>query len=124
MTDLDARYGRTARSSQAAPAGSRSARASLFAVVFGAWLWWGGVLGAPAQFEAQDIASRHPVPDARSSVTWQVTIEPGTPAKCALQALNEHFGIVGWNVVDIPASDVRTRSSPRRCAPPSPLSPA
>ena len=108
MTDLDARYGRTASSSKrtrwiAIGAGI------LFVLVFGAWLWWGGLLESPAQFEARDIGHEIVSP-SEVSVTWQFTADPGTPAKCAVQALNAQFGIVGWIVVDLPASDERTRS--------------
>lgn len=107
MTDLDARYGRTASSSR------RTRRIAigtgiLFVLVFGAWLWWGGVLEAPAQFEARDIGHEIVSPN-EVSITWQFTAEPGTEAKCALQALNEQYGIVGWIVVDVPASDERIR---------------
>jgi len=54
VTDLDARYGRTAGSAKrtrwiAVTVGI------LFALVFAAWLWWGGLLEAPAQFEARDV---------------------------------------------------------------------
>ena len=108
MTDLDARYGRTASSSK------RTRRIAigagiLFVLVFGAWLWWGGLLGSPAQFEARDTGHEI-VSSSEVSVTWQFTAEPGTSAKCALQALNKQYSIVGWIVVDIPASDDRIRS--------------
>ncbi len=107
MTDLDARYGRTASSAK------RTRRMAigagiLFVLVFGAWLWWGGLLGAPAQFEARDL-SHEIVSPSEVSVTWQFTVEPGTPAKCALQALNAQYSIVGWLVVGVPASEDRIR---------------
>ena len=44
------------------------------------------------------------------SVTWQFTVDPGTEAKCALQALNKQYSIVGWIVIDLPPSDTLTRS--------------
>ena len=105
--DLAARYGRTRT-------GARRTRtiaiiaAIAFAVVFAAWLWWGGLLGAPAQFEAKDTG--HTIEsDSSVSVTWQFTADPGTTASCAVQALNSAFGIVGWRVVNLPASDAITR---------------
>ena len=105
---LDARYGRTP--------GSRrrtrlvvAASAVAFVVVFVAWLVWGGLLGAPAQFQAIDTA-HETIDDTAVDVTWQFTVEPGTPARCAVQALNSTFGIVGWKIVDLPASDLRIRS--------------
>lgn len=107
MTDLDARYGRTAGSAKrtrwiAVTVGI------LFALVFAAWLWWGGLLEAPAQFETRDVGHTIVSP-SEVTVTWQFTVEPGTPAKCAVHALNESFAIVGWRIVDVPASDELTR---------------
>ncbi|TAL41335.1 MAG: DUF4307 domain-containing protein [Salinibacterium sp.] len=105
--DLAARYGRT-------PAAARRTRwvvgasALAFIVVFVAWLVWGGLLQAPAQLEASDIGHRI-LSDRAVSVTWQVTVEPHTETRCAVQALNSSFGIVGWVVVDVPASETRTR---------------
>ncbi len=107
MTDLEARYGRS-------PGSARRTRwigivaGVVFVLVFGAWLWWGGLLEPPAQFEARDIGHEIMSPN-EVTVTWQFTADPGTPAKCAMQALNEQFGIVGWIIGDLPASDERTR---------------
>ena len=112
MTDLDTRYGRT-RSSKNRTRVVVVASALAFAVVFVAWLVWGGLLGAPAQFQAVDTA--HKVVDSETvDVTWQFTVEPGTDARCAVQALNSTFAIVGWKVVDVPASSVRTRDFTER----------
>lgn len=106
--ELDARYGRT-------PSAARRTRwvviagAVAFAIVFAAWLVWGGLGGAPAQFQARDTG--HEILDDRAvSVRWQFTVEPGTPARCAVQALNSSFGIVGWKVVEVPASERLTRA--------------
>ncbi len=108
MTDLDARYGRTARSGRRTRWIAIGAGV-LFVVVFGAWLWWGGLLEAPAQFEARDVGHEI-LSSSEVTVTWEFTVEPGTPAACAVQALDGTFGIVGWLVVDLPASDQLTRS--------------
>lgn len=105
--DLDARYGRS-------PSSTRRTRivvigaAVAFAVVFVAWLVWGGLFGAPAQLEARDTGHEI-VSDSLVSVQWELTLEPGTDARCAVQALNSTFAIIGWKVVDVPASDQRTR---------------
>lgn len=107
VTDLDARYGRTrssARRTRVVVVGTAIA----FAVLFALWLVWGGILGAPAQLEAND--SGHTiVSDSEVSVSWEFTVPPGTPAKCAVQALNSTFGIVGWKIVEVPASPRLTR---------------
>lgn len=105
--DLDARYGRTA-SSRRRTVWVVVASGVAFALVFAAWLVWGGLLGTPAQFEARDTAHEL-ISDSEVSVTWQFTVEPGTDARCAVQALDERFAIVGWKVVDVPASELRIR---------------
>ena len=112
MTDLDARYGRT-RSSAARTRVIVIVSALAFAVVFGAWLLWAGILGAPAQFQAVDTAHEL-IDDSTVDVTWQFTVEPGTEARCAVQALNSTFAIVGWRIVDVPASSARTRDLTER----------
>ncbi|MBX3098414.1 MAG: DUF4307 domain-containing protein [Salinibacterium sp.] len=110
--DLDARYGRT-------PASANRTRvivaisALAFAVVFVLWLVWAGLLGSPAQFQATDTAHSI-IGDSAVDVTWQFTVEPGTDARCAVQALNETFAIVGWKIVDVPASSIRTRDLTER----------
>ncbi|MGX5682551.1 DUF4307 domain-containing protein [Schumannella luteola] len=104
---LAARYGRT-------PRAARRTRlvivlaAIAFAVVFALWLWWAGLLGTSAQLEVKDTGHQV-VDDSTVTVDWQFSVEPGTPARCAVQALNSAFAIVGWVVVDVPASDARTR---------------
>jgi hypothetical protein len=79
-----------------------------FVAVFAAWLWWGGLSSPAAQLEARDAG--YEVIDERTvTVRWQLTVAPGTPAKCAVQALNARYGVVGWKIVDVPPSDERTR---------------
>ena len=106
--DLDARYGRTPRAARRTRVVA-IVSAAAFAVVFAAWLIWGGLLGSTAQFEAKDTGHEI-LGDSAVSVTWQFSVPAGTPAKCAVQALNSTFAIVGWKIVDVPASDRLIRS--------------
>lgn len=103
---LDARYGRSS-SKRYRFIGVITAVA--FTLVFGAWAVWGGLVGAPnAQFSAVD--ARHSIiDDSAVDVTWEFTAPPGTAARCAVQALNSTFAIVGWKEVDVPASTRSTR---------------
>lgn len=39
-----------------------------------------------------------------AEVDFQVTREPGTPVKCAVKALDSKYAVVGWKVVDVPAT--------------------
>jgi len=104
---LAVRYGRT-------PAGAKKNRlffivsAAIFAVVLVAWVVWAGLDSSGASFQAQDTG--HTVVDAHSvSIDFTLNAPPGSSAACALQAQSETFSIVGWKVVEIPASTERTR---------------
>ncbi|GAA1938396.1 hypothetical protein GCM10009775_33150 [Microbacterium aoyamense] len=44
------------------------------------------------------------------TVSFQLTPPTGASAACALQALDEDFGVVGWLVVEYPASEAVTRT--------------
>jgi len=107
-TDLDSRYGRN-------PRARRNNRLIVwtvalgFVAVFTAWLVWGGLLEAPAQFEAKDTGFDL-IDDSTVTVRWSFNVSENTDARCAVQALNSTFAIVGWKVVDVPASDRRNRA--------------
>ena len=104
---LDERYGRT-------PDAERRTRRLMiiagivFAAVFTAWVVWGGLSGTNAELEVRDLGYAN-VTDTSIEVRWEVSVEPGTTVSCAVQALNESFGIVGWRIVELPASADRTR---------------
>lgn len=109
LQQLDDRYGRK-------PTDTRRTRlilviaGAVFAVVLVLWLVWVGLLGTPAQLDTQD-RSHTVISPTEVEITWTITVPPGTDTSCALQALNDTFSIVGWKVVDIPASsDRHTRS--------------
>jgi hypothetical protein len=107
-TNLDARYGRS-------PQARRNNRLIVvtvaigFVAVFTAWLVWGGLLEAPAQFEAKDTGFEI-IDDSTVTVQWNFNVPEKTDARCAVHALNSTFAIVGWKVVDVPASDLRNRA--------------
>lgn len=83
--------------------------AIVFVLAFALWVIWAGLDGTSDVFRAQDTA--HTVIDEHSvEVRYDISAPPGTELTCALQALNGKFAIVGWKVVDIPASDALTRS--------------
>lgn len=104
---LAARYGRTPQSAKRGRIlGIITAIA--FVLVFTLWVWWAGLLSPSAQFEVKDTGHTI-VDDATVSVDWQFSVDPGTPARCAVQAMNSTFAIVGFIVIDVPASDARTR---------------
>lgn len=104
---LDERYGRT-------PGADRRTRRQMiiagviFAVVFTAWVVWGGLSGTNAALETRDLGYSAVTPTT-IDVRWEVSATPGDEVTCALQALNESFGIVGWRIVELGASTERTR---------------
>lgn len=105
---LNARYGRTPDNARRTRLISWST-AGAFVVVFGAWLVWGGLLGTPAQLESRDVG--HTIVDDRHvDVRFEITTDAGAPVTCAIQALNESFGIVGWKIVELGASEQRNRT--------------
>lgn len=78
------------------------------ALTFSAWVVWAGVLTPEATMEWRDI-SYSAVTDGSIEVRYELSVPPGASASCAVQALGADFGIVGWKVVDIPASTTQTR---------------
>ena len=105
---LDARYGRS-------PGKRRRDRwiaiggAIAIAVVIGAWVIWAGLDLAGGGLDSSDIG--HKVLNDRSvSISYQVSMPPGSTASCALEVENEAHAIVGWKVVDIPASTATTNA--------------
>lgn len=104
---LDERYGRTAGA-------ERRTRLQMiiagiaFAVVFTAWVVWGGLSGTAAELETRELGYSN-VTDTAIDVRWEVSVAAGSEVSCAIQALNDNFGIVGWRIVDLPASSERTR---------------
>lgn len=105
---LDARYGRTSTRRRWNRRGIL-VTAAAFVVVFGSWVVWGGFDGSSSTIDVVDSA-HNVVDDHTVSVTWQLTVNPGTDVRCAVQAQNEVHSIVGWKQLDVPASSLRSRS--------------
>ena len=105
---IDDRYGRTPRRRK------RERRTAwivggAFGLVFLAWVVWAGLDAAGPGIDVRDTA--HSVVDDRTvTVTFELSAPPGTSTHCAVQALNDTFAVVGWKVIEIPASEQRTRT--------------
>jgi Domain of unknown function (DUF4307) len=108
VTDLNARYGRTV---------NRKRRNLIIAIgfggailiVFAAWTIWGGLFVPGATIDTEPVGNVL-VSSNQMEVTWQISEAPGTHAKCAVQALDANFGIVGWKILTIPPSTEGTRN--------------
>ena len=106
MTDLEARYRRTR-------SGTRRERLLGWIVGVGLlleatlWVWWGGPDAHSTPPQARDIGHEI-VDDTTVVVLFEVSVDPGTPVTCGVEALNTAYSIVGWVQVDFPASDAFT----------------
>jgi len=105
---LDERYGRT-------PSKRRRDRTlfivagAVFAAVLVGWVVWAGLDQANGSLDTVDVG--HKIVDSRTvRVSFQVSMPEGSTASCALQAQNEAHGIVGWKIVEVPASTKYTTS--------------
>ncbi len=118
-SDLNARYGRTV---------NRRRRNIIFAIGFGGaivivfafWAIWAGLFVPGASIDTEPIGNVA-ISSNQMQVKWQLSEAPGTHAKCAVQALDENFGIVGWKIITIPpsSSDTRNLSTVVRTAQPA-----
>lgn len=106
-SDLDDRYGRSTgnrRRNRVLFVGSIIA----FVVVLGAWLLWAGLLGTGAQIDTKDTGHQV-IDDHTVSVSFALTVNQDTATRCAVEALNQSYSVVGWKIIDVPASSARTR---------------
>ncbi len=106
-TYLASRYGTTRRATRRTRLVATIGAVGVGGVLV-AWLWWAGLAQPTAQFQARDLGYTM-VDDRNITVSFEITVEPGTSMACAVQALNAQYGIVGWTVVGIPPSELRTR---------------
>lgn len=81
--------------------------AAVLALAGLAWLIFASPLSEKAGLSSKDLGSRE-LDQFTVEISWSVSADPGTAVSCALQAQNESHGIVGWKVVDLPASESRT----------------
>jgi len=102
------RYGRgdsPARRRRANVVGAVVAGLATVAVVA---YWASSSLGAGSSTDAQLV--NFAVRDASLvSVNFTVTTNPGAALACAVQAQNDQYLVVGWQVVDVPASAQHTQ---------------
>ena len=104
--DLDARYGRGPASRRGLWVGV--AVASVAVVLGVLWLVFVAFSGDNTRIESTDVG--HTIVDESTvSVTWRVTAPENAEVSCALQALNDDYGIVGWRIVELPPGDRAVR---------------
>lgn len=105
--DLEARYGRGTRSRRVEKR-VLWALGGVIVVIFAAWVVLVAFDGDNATLETRDVA--HTIVDEHSvEVSFSLNVAPGTATVCAVQALNEAHAIVGWKIIEVPASTERNR---------------
>ncbi|WP_308159126.1 DUF4307 domain-containing protein [Curtobacterium sp. ISL-83] len=105
---LDDRYGRTSGHKRRSRVIAIIAAIAVV-VVFGAWVIWAGLDQANHGLDSQDVGYQI-VSEHRAAVHSQISVDPGTTARCAVQVLDKSFTIVGWKVITLPKSADRTRN--------------
>ena len=96
--ELDARYGRTGRRRWPLVA------VGAIAAVLVALLGWSVVSAQMNAVDSDDLGFDL-VDDHSVTVRFQITGAQGKDVSCIVEALDEEFGVVGWKVVAVPASD-------------------
>jgi len=107
-TALEARYGRTPGRRRRGLVIALLAAAGVLLVVV-AWVVWVGLFGPASGLDSRTLGYTVQPGDAAVEVRYEVTVDAGLTASCALQAMNADFEIVGWKVVDLTAADIATR---------------
>ncbi|MFD4422709.1 DUF4307 domain-containing protein [Agromyces sp. NPDC058484] len=106
---LDARYGRT-RNRRTRDRMLLIGGAVAFAIVLVAWVVWAGLDGQKPSVEATDTGHVLMNDERAVEVSWTLSVPPGNETACIVQAFDEDFTVVGWKVVEIPASDRHLRA--------------
>jgi hypothetical protein len=102
---LDERYGRRRGPARRWLLGAGIGVAVVIVALFG----WSIVQGAMDDVDV-DTATFEVVDDHSVTLGFQVTAPPGSAIACALEAQDEGHGVVGWRVVELPASEAHSRA--------------
>jgi hypothetical protein len=110
-SDLNARYGRTTNRRRRNLILAISFGGAI-AIVFAAWAIWVGLFQPSASIEFTDVGNTA-VSANKISVKWELSVNSGAKTECAIQALDQNFGIVGWKIVTLAPSATRSRTFTR-----------
>ncbi|PRB16643.1 DUF4307 domain-containing protein [Microbacterium sp. MYb62] len=100
---LDERYGRTRRRRMPWIIGGAVAL-----LLVGAFSWM-TVAQSMASVDADDLGFEL-VDEHSVNITFQVTGVQGKDVVCAVEALDEEFGVVGWKIVEIEAGESHSQA--------------
>lgn len=104
---LDERYGRVRRGRLPWVIGGLVA---VIAIVIGGWIT------VRSSIDAVDITDLgfHVADEHSVTIDFQIVAPHDRPVYCALEALDEEFGIVGWRIVEYSPSESRARAFTER----------
>ncbi|MCU1505061.1 MAG: hypothetical protein QOG18_736 [Microbacteriaceae bacterium] len=105
---LDARYGRS-KSTRRRNRWLLIGGGIVLAAILVAWTIWAGLDQTTGNLDSQDIGQTI-ISDRAVNISYQVSMPSGSTASCALEVQNEAHAIVGWKIVDIPASSQFTNT--------------
>ena len=102
---LDERYGRASSPRRRWTIGTIAA---VGVIVVGLFAW---MTVASALDDVNVDTTGFTVEDQRSvTIAFQISAPEGRSVACALEAQDEDHGIVGWKIVEYPASELRARA--------------
>ncbi|MFK0240897.1 DUF4307 domain-containing protein [Microbacterium sp. NPDC090281] len=101
--ELDERYGRTRRRRTPWIIGG-----AIALLIVGAFSWM-TVAQSMASVDADDLGFEL-VDEHSVNISFQVTGVQGKNVVCAVEALDEEFGVVGWKIVEIEAGDSHSQA--------------
>jgi len=105
QTMLDERYGR-----RTATRRTRIAWIALIAVAAVVVIWFGwSTVTDPNNGVKADGTAFH-LEEHSATVDFQLTAPIGATVACAIEALDEEYGVVGWKIVEYEASEAHTRA--------------
>ena len=105
QTRLDERYGR-----RTATRRTRIAWIALIAVAAVVVIWFGwSTVTDPNNGVKADGTAFH-LEEHSATVDFQLTAPIGATVACAIEALDEEYGVVGWKIVEYEASEAHTRA--------------
>ncbi len=102
---LDERYGRVRTPRRRWAIGVAIAIGAAVVVLFA----WFAVSGTLDDVDV-DTTGFEVVDDRSVTLTFQVTPPAGRSFACAIEAQDEEHGVVGWRIVEYPASEVHARA--------------
>lgn len=102
---LDERYGRRRSPARRWLIGGGIALAVAVVALFGWFTVRGAMDDVDADTTSFEVADAHSV-----TLGFQISAPPGAAVACAIEAQDVDHGVVGWRIVELPASDLHARA--------------